>query len=291
MPIHPHRVCRGPAAVGLSSQRHPGLHYRLHVQITNRANFRVTYYKSYKIVENFSAKETYVLYQCGANPPTNYPAGAKLYQIPLTSISADDTSAAEFAKQCGAVDRVAYVSEFICSSCMQALAVCGYIAPDPSFDKQAAADLQSQVDAFFTFYPSDNPKSISMSAVTQDSPLSRAEWLKYVSVFFNKEWEAEALFRTIRTAYSDLKRAAQARSAAINRKPVVLWVYKGFDADFVVSKPPYKLAYVEDAGGQMLPDSKLQALGFVNNTANSWSIPQARTDVWKNTLKLVNLYF
>lgn len=83
------------------------------------------------------------------------------------------------------------------------------------------------------------------SAVTADSPQSRSEWLKYVSLFFNREWEAEATFRRIRTGYQDLKRAAQARANALGNRKVVVWVYKGWDADFVVSKAPYKLAYVQ----------------------------------------------
>lgn len=249
--------------------------------VTNRANFKVTYYKTYKIVENGAAGETYVLYHCGAPVPTSYPPGAKLFQIPLTSISADDTSAAEFAKQCGAVDRVAFVTDLISSGCMQLLAGCGYVAPDPN----KATDLQSQVDAFFTFSKTSNPKSIAMSAVTADSPLSRAEWLKYVSVFYNREWESETLFRSIRTAYNDLKRSAQARANAMVKKTIVLWVYKGWNADYVVSKAPYKLAYVQDAGGVMPADSQLQALGFTQQGKGTWSIPEARTDVWKTILR------
>eukprot|EP00878_Enallax_costatus_P042402 GHUV01049750.1.p1 GENE.GHUV01049750.1~~GHUV01049750.1.p1 ORF type:complete len:207 (+),score=37.41 GHUV01049750.1:149-769(+) len=129
---------------------------------------------------------------------------------------------------------------------MQALAVCGYVAPDPAYDKTGTADIDSQVDASFTFGAvSDNPKSIAMSAPTAVSPIGRAEWLRYVSLFFNKEWEAETLVRSIRNDYNSLKRAAQSTAAAQGTKPVVAWIYKGFSADFVVSKAPYKVAYVE----------------------------------------------
>lgn len=96
------------------------------------------------------------------------------------------------------------------------------------------------------------------SAVTADSPLSRAEWLKYVSTFFNREWESEALFRSIRNTYFTLKRAAQSKANTLPKRKVVLWVYKGWDADFVVSKAPYKLAYVQVRGAVLAGVCKQQ---------------------------------
>lgn len=89
------------------------------------------------------------------------------------------------------------------------------------------------------------PLVLHCSAPTATSPLGRAEWLRYVSLFFNREWEAETLVRFIRNDYNSLKRAAQATAAAQGSKPVVAWIYKGFSADFVVTKAPYKVAYVE----------------------------------------------
>lgn len=40
--------------------------------------------------------ETYVLYQCGTPRPSNVPAGAKVFEMPLVSVSSDDTTAADF---------------------------------------------------------------------------------------------------------------------------------------------------------------------------------------------------
>jgi hypothetical protein len=79
--------------------------------------------------------------------------------------------------------------------------------------------------------------------VAADSPLTRAEWLKYFGSFFNKEYEAENQYRVIRNNYNSLKRSAQ--ETAPNPKLVVAWVYLGWAGDYVVSKPAYKKAYVE----------------------------------------------
>jgi ABC-type Fe3+-hydroxamate transport system substrate-binding protein len=81
------------------------------------------------------------------------------------------------------------------------------------------------------------------SAVAAETPLERAEWLKYFGSFFNKEYEAESQYRVIRNNYNALKRRAQ--ETAPNPRLVVAWVYLGWNSDYVVSKPTYKKAYVE----------------------------------------------
>ena len=45
--------------------------------------------------------EVYVLYHCGSPRPTNLPAGAKVFEIPLRSVSTDDTSVGEFMVRAG----------------------------------------------------------------------------------------------------------------------------------------------------------------------------------------------
>ena len=45
-----------------------------------------------QVVTNLYANETYVLYQCGGTRPSaNAVAGAKVFSIPLTSVSVPDT--------------------------------------------------------------------------------------------------------------------------------------------------------------------------------------------------------
>eukprot|EP00882_Tetradesmus_deserticola_P023207 GHRQ01025252.1.p1 GENE.GHRQ01025252.1~~GHRQ01025252.1.p1 ORF type:complete len:193 (+),score=32.20 GHRQ01025252.1:65-643(+) len=115
--------------------------------------------------------------------------------------------------------------------------------------KRPAAALKYGVQSTYATnasVPSPYPVLLCLlgrSAVAAANPLARAEWLKYFGSFFNKEYEAEMQYRAIRNNYNGLKRSAQAS------KPtpplVVAWVYKGWNADFVVSKPSYKVAYVE----------------------------------------------
>jgi hypothetical protein len=82
------------------------------------------------------------------------------------------------------------------------------------------------------------------SAVSAATPLLRAEWLKYFGSFFNKEYEVESQYRVIRDNYNGLKRSAQI--TAPSPRLVVAWIYLDlWGAQYVVSKPGYKRAYVE----------------------------------------------
>ncbi|WIA08608.1 hypothetical protein OEZ85_008037 [Tetradesmus obliquus] len=267
------------------------------IKITNRAGFSVQYYPNYKIIVNEVAKETYLMYQCGCyNRTRAFPANlvpadtgfgkAKVFEGPLQSISADDTSVGEFMNQCAVIDRVMYVTEYGVNGCYQRLGACGYTAPDPGWGNDADKITQ-QVDAYITYGATKNTKSIAMSAVAASTPLTRSEWLKYFGAFFNKEYEAETLFRAIRNNYNALKRDAQGTRP--NPPLLVAWVYLGFSGDYVVSKPPYKVAYVEDAGGAVVSDDLLRASGFTTKDGQSWSIPQAYPEDWAAFLNQVDV--
>ena len=51
----------------------------------------------------------------------------------------------------------------------------------------------------------------------ESSPLGRAEWVKFISLFFNREAEAEAWFEQVRADYA----AARALAADVERRPTV----------------------------------------------------------------------
>lgn len=55
-------------------------------------------------------------------------------------------------------------------------------------------------------------------AWTEEHPLGRAEWIKFIAAFFNKEKEADSIFKTIEHAYLDTKELAK----NAKKKPTVL---------------------------------------------------------------------
>lgn len=76
------------------------------------------------------------------------------------------------------------------------------------------------------------------------TPLGRAEWMKFVAAFFNKEALADSIFSNIENNYNNLKQLA----AKANSKPYVLlgWSYKGIW--YVPGGNNYMVSYLRDAG-------------------------------------------
>lgn len=54
-------------------------------------------------------------------------------------------------------------------------------------------------------------------AWTEEHPLGRAEWIKFIAAFFNKQKEADSIFNTVETSYLNAKQLA----LKVKEKPVV----------------------------------------------------------------------
>lgn len=189
------------------------------LDVTDARLFDVQYFATHKLVTNTHADERYILYQCGAyeTPPTSeelgHPAGIKVFEVPLQSASVPDATAAAFMRELGVADRVAFVTRLSVPACYQALAsTCGLSALAHDSPDITSNDA---VGAVFDFvaHP-DNPKAVAFPATADTSPLARAEWLKYMAMFFNKEHEANEQFGIISGSYNRIAATAAAAAAA-----------------------------------------------------------------------------
>jgi iron complex transport system substrate-binding protein len=79
-------------------------------------------------------------------------------------------------------------------------------------------------------------------------PLGRAEWIKYVALFFNKEKEADSVFNFIEEEY--LKTQALAKQSKVN--PTILSGVVYGDAWFLPGGQNYAAGLLKDAGGDYL---------------------------------------
>lgn len=78
------------------------------------------------------------------------------------------------------------------------------------------------------------------SAFADPGVLNRAEWVKFVAVFFNKEVEAERLFANISSSYE--QQNSTARKAAADQGKTVAWISKSGDTmafDYTAYKTQY----------------------------------------------------
>lgn len=106
---------------------------------------------------------------------------------------------------------------------------------DPDLVKEQDED----VDAIFHYSASENKKTIGFTATMDPSPLNRAEWIKFISVFFNKEVDANGIFDQIVKDWDKLKNTISKN----RKKPLVAWInYQDFDTrEFIINNDTYSL--------------------------------------------------
>lgn len=251
------------------------------LQITSAQGFSVDYYDTYKVVSNHIANETYVLYQCETPAPSAnlFPNGTKFFKIPLVSISAPETVPFAFLELLGVTDRVYDVSSYVVSPCGQKLLECNRTAPnalDLGNTSLLEATVGPYVDGVLTTGAHPFPASFAFSAAQDPGDLNRAEWVKFLGLFFNLEKYASNIFAAISTAYNNTE--AQAQSAlqkAGNKQPVVAWtnhyVYETNES-YQLSFAPYKEQLAAAAGGTSLDFASISKVPGVRTASYSNSI-------------------
>ncbi|XP_022143450.1 uncharacterized protein LOC111013325 isoform X2 [Momordica charantia] len=109
------------------------------------------------------------------------------------------------------------------------------------FSAHFVADVdQQQLCNFAAFLPS-----------SEDTPLQRAEWIKFLGVFANLEARASQIYTAMKENYMCLKNIATTRKTF---KPIVAWIGY-YDGIWSFTKDSYKLKYIEDAGGENVDES------------------------------------
>jgi iron complex transport system substrate-binding protein len=91
------------------------------------------------------------------------------------------------------------------------------------------------------------PAAISLDHL-EETPLARAEWIKFVAAFFNKEQLADSIFKVTELNYNRLKTSCD----SIKAKPTVFTDIKYGDAWYVPGGDSYISNIITDAGGQYI---------------------------------------
>ncbi|MES2761851.1 MAG: ABC transporter substrate-binding protein [Bacteroidota bacterium] len=90
------------------------------------------------------------------------------------------------------------------------------------------------------------PVAISLDHL-EETPLARAEWIKFLSYFFDKEALADSLFKQTEEHYNLLK--LKVIAANVSKKPTVLTEIKYGDSWYIPSGKSYMAHLINDAGG------------------------------------------
>ncbi|KAJ2795860.1 hypothetical protein H4R20_005736, partial [Coemansia guatemalensis] len=194
------------------------------------SGFEITYKGNVKYIRNKIAKENYVLYQCGTPAPTDAkptPADSlqvgnwtKMVAVPGSKIVLDSAPTSAILELLGLQNTVAASYKFftVTSPCMQRQ-LDGLPHIEQKFNKRrlvrrVAYELgNSDLQWTFTTYGMNDAHSFSVNPEGASDMLGKAEWIKFVAAFFNKEAEANKIFADIEERYNAAKHE-QAASAA-----------------------------------------------------------------------------
>ncbi len=217
------------------------------LSITDAVNFTVKYIGDAKLVHVLQPAPGapgagYILTQRGAAEPQGGWASladdliaardlapATVIEVPIRSLFTSSTTQLPALDILGVVDRLSGVAQhaFVTTESVRAMIDAGQLAEfAPTSAVDAEVVLAAQPDVLMTSGFWDDAYDVIQSAGTaivhngdwvESSPLGRAEWVKFVSLFFNREAEAEAWYQEVRSDYE----AAKAVAAGVERRPTV----------------------------------------------------------------------
>ncbi len=199
-------------------------------------NFSVEYFANYKLVtvnETWRGSEPvrYVLVQCGTPTPDGVDADAVI-EVPATSLVTMATTYLPFVVELGLLDHLVGHDEFdyVTTPDVRALIDAGELVEvgegagvsvetvldlEPSLILTSGSD-QTAYNAHPALIAAGLPVVLT-GDLMEKTPLGRAEWVKFVALFYNAEEKAEGVFGNIVEDYQALASLV----AAVEERPTV----------------------------------------------------------------------
>ncbi len=228
----------------------------------------VEYFNNYKVVTVTNpyrgAEESfqYVLVQCGTPAPAGFDA-AQVIDVPVDEVIALSTTTLPGLIELDVVDSLVAVDEFdyVNSEPIRTLIDAGAISevggemginveltlaaePDLVF---AFAYGSPEYDAHPKLLEADIPTAITAGYMEQ-TPLGRAEWIKFTALFYNEEAAAQEIFSETATRYEALAQT----TADVDERPTVFTSTMFGDAWTVSGGDSYFAQLLADAGADYL---------------------------------------
>lgn len=216
-------------------------------------DFTVSYEANYKLVTHVPSSTTMALYREGVNISTVADSVNMTFKIPLQNVSVTTTTTITFLELLGERTRVKFLDQFtvdvVTSPCINYLFEQREVEVIPQNDTEEAALLNTVAATFVSSDPGADYPIILDTSSADGGTLRRAEWIKYFSVFFDKEDRANEVFDAMEERYACQREFAQ----GFDDTPTVAWTsysdYPGYEG-YSVSSAAYKRQYTEDAGGR-----------------------------------------
>lgn len=267
------------------------------VSVEYATGFTVEYYPNYKVVTVLTpweyAEETfqYILVQENTEPPSGYD-DALFITVPVKSAVSMSTSFLPFFDLYGLLDKLVAIDDatYVNNETVLQMTEAGL----PSIGTGAAVDVEMLLnlnpDVVFTngygFAEYDTHPILQTAGIPvvidgdymDTTPLGRAEWGKFIAVFFNEEAKANQIFEQTETDYLKLK----SLTANATDKPTVFLNTPWEGVWYMPGGHSFMANFIADAGGDYLwaEDNSTGTLylGFEDVIAKG--CPEA--DIWLN---------
>lgn len=236
--------------------------------------WRVEYHNNYKVVDVLTpfpgATESdafqYILVQCGTPVPEGVD-GAAVIEIPTNTVISMSTTYIPHLADLGLLDTLIgmdsglYVSNPEVIERYEAGEIIE-VGSGPSVNVEAILNAEpSLVLTFGSGSPDYDTHPVLIDAgvpvvvasdYVETSPLGQAEWGKFISLFYNAEAAATAVFDSKIDQYNAL--VALTAGIPADARPTVLWnAYTSFsDAWFIPGTESFAAQYIRDAGGTLV---------------------------------------
>ena len=226
--------------------------------------FTVEYHKHYKTItvnrpwRDAKVQFKYVLVQCGTPTPEGFQAD-QIVQVPVRSIVALSTTHLVQLEKLGVLDRLVAVNDFknITTPTVLEKIKTNQIADVGNNSTPNIEKILSLSPDLITSYGSGNPQVDSYSKLLEaglkvgivseymeSTPLGRAEWIKFLALFFNREAIAEQEFSQVASRYQSI--VAKAKSA--QSRPTVFAGFSSKGTWYVPGGDSYVAKLLADAG-------------------------------------------
>ncbi len=238
-------------------------------EIKYAKRFNITYFESYKLVEVNepwpSAPDTlvYIITSDKSVMDTfNENADVGLIRQPVENVVCFSTTHLPFLEMINEESRLSGFPtiDYIYSEKIQDMAKKGKIKDlGPSNEINFESLLELNPDLVFAFTMGNELsmiRKIELSGVPmvlnadylEDHPLGRAEWIKFIAAFFDKDLEADSIFNEVEKAYLETK----ARMDNMDRRPGVFTGVVYGDTWFMPGGKHYGTRFFNDAGGNYI---------------------------------------
>lgn len=231
--------------------------------------FEVTYHGSYKVVTlktpwpGAAAADsvTYLLVQCGTPTPEGFDDAVQV-SVPVNNFAALSTTYLPYVEIYDLYDQLIGVDTLSTVSTAGILekGAAGELvelAPNYELNLEVAVDLGAEIIMTYGFgFETDNYLQLEAAGLTtvlngefaETSPLARAEWGKFLALFFNKEAAAEAAFDAVVAEYT----ALAARVAQLEDRPTVFLNTPFEGTWYMAGGQSYMAQFLRDAGADYL---------------------------------------